>query len=65
MTTNTFTKENKMIYHLMLKEKELSTENSPLAALQGRLTPESGITSKKQTKPLSSLKMKMKMPSFS
>ena len=43
-----------MIYQPMSKEKELSIENVPLAALQGKPTPEPDTTSKKQMKPLSS-----------
>ena len=44
----------------MSKEKELSTENSPPAALQERFILEQDTKSKKQTKPLSSSKTKMK-----
>ena len=65
MNINMFTEENKTIYQSTSKEKELSTGNSPLAAPQGKSTPEPDIISKKQMKPLNSSKEKTKTLSSS
>ena len=60
MTLNASIEGNKTNYHLTLKEKESSTENSPLAALQGKFTLELDITLKTQIRLLNSLKTKKK-----
>ena len=65
MTINAFTKEKKMTYHHMSKEKESSTESSPLPTLGEESTQEQDITSTKQTKLSNLSKTRTKMPGSS